>query len=299
MPTFKGKIHLGVENMQAVFNDKNKDHQQTVTVSFSVKTTIDQIGRALHWQKMGYPMYLDIGSDYLGDDVRITKVSEQLSFIAEKIVPVQVPEIVAPPAVIEEDEAEDINADITESAVEEPAPEAKGKKGRKKKSNTIDKPSPESVKKTADPGKEFEASSGKNCDSCGYELSVMEYKVCEGRCPICGSKDITDIPTEKIRPGLLDNTFPILDLMTFDTRPSSTGVPAKFYLLKETEEAIDEDLIGAVVRLFNKCGVECRNAEELLAVLDTYPKTDGRDIAIGVLTGDVGLLHRDKTTVNN
>jgi hypothetical protein len=82
----KGKIHVQVDKFKWEGSTGNEETKQTIKLHFNVQTTIKDLARAIHWQKAGAPLYIDIGSDLIDDDLEIRKVNYQLDFIAEKVV---------------------------------------------------------------------------------------------------------------------------------------------------------------------------------------------------------------------
>jgi hypothetical protein len=298
---FKGKVHLGVEHMKAVFDAKNKERQQVITLTFSVKTTIDQIGRPLHWQKAGYPMYIDIGSDLLDDDIQVKKVNYQLDFLAEKKIPaaeVMLAEVKAAEVAIagQGSTAAGLEAEANTSdnmvetktevqgvpSTESSAPEEttiatasasaeKGKRKRKSKKNSISPTEDVSVL----------------CANCGYAASPAEVRSIsetkEELCPACGNPFYAK-SNHNGSSGNLEQTVECLDLSTFDMRPANgIAVPAKIFLLSKSEEDTEGGLQMACVRLFNQLGVTCKTPEELASLVKKYPQSEQRDMVIEIL----------------
>jgi len=76
-----------------------------------------------------------------------------------------------------------------------------------------------------------------------------------------------------------------LDLSTLDTRHSNgIAVPAAVFLMGMREDCPDEDLREGLVRLFAKFEVSCQTPADLLAIIEGYPESAGKQLAIEILS---------------
>jgi hypothetical protein len=81
------------------------------------------------------------------------------------------------------------------------------------------------------------------------------------------------------------DTANFLDLSTLDTRQSNgTAVPAAIFLMGLREDCPDGDLREGLVRLLSKLEVPCQSPEDLLAIIEGYPESAGKQLAIEILS---------------
>jgi hypothetical protein len=298
----KGKTRFMIDKFTWRGSTGNEEQKQVVSVSFKLDgCSIKDLGRPIYWQKEGYPIWLEIGSDMIEQDIEIIPVKSQLSFINEQKVPADQPagsSVAAAPQAKEES-----ICNTCSGFASCPFEIRKGVVYKCEAYKSVGESRQEPGDEKAEPGT-TPIRTGEPIIPAAH----LPGDLCK-KCAVIGTCDMKDAAEfcsafKEIQPKTeSDQAFDKLESMT-DNGDGNGHIPVvvldienllKVKVLDDNkgyDVSLDgcrkkskDDLVGTIIYVFNEKGVVCKTADDLIDILLEYPTGEKRNMLIDILKG--------------